>query len=88
MIKAWTEEAWDDFLYWQKTDKNIYKRILNLIKDIERNGYVGIGNPEPLIGNYAGLWSRRITEKHRLVYKLEKDNTVKFYQMRNHYDDK
>ncbi len=58
MIKVWDEEAWEDYLYWQTQDKKTLKRINQLIKDIDRNGYEGIGKPEPLRGNLSGYWSR------------------------------
>ncbi|WP_010632903.1 Txe/YoeB family addiction module toxin [Sporolactobacillus vineae] len=59
MNKIWQEEAWDDYLYWQNQDKKTLKRINRLIKDIDRNGYSGIGKPEPLKGDFSGWWSRR-----------------------------
>ena len=62
MIKIWTDEAWEEFEYWSKNDKKTLKKILNLLKDIDRNGYTGIGKPEPLKGNFSGYWSRRIIE--------------------------
>ena len=62
MIKAWTDEAWEDFIYWTKQDKKTLKRIIQLIKDIERNGYEGIGKPEPLKGDLSKYWSRLIIE--------------------------
>jgi len=65
--KLWTDRAWNDYVYWQVQDKKILRRVNELIKDIERNGYVGIGKPEPLKGNLAGWWSRRIDDTHRLV---------------------
>lgn len=70
MKKAWFDEAWEDYLYWQIQDKKIIKRINLLIKDIERNYYDGIGKPEPLKGNLSGWWSRRIDDTNRLVYRI------------------
>ena len=70
MIKIWDDDAWEDYLYWQTQDKKTLKRINSLIKDIDRNGYDGIGKPEPLTGNWSGYWSRRIDESNRLIYKL------------------
>lgn len=64
----WHDTAWADYTYWQVQDKKILKRINMLIKDIERNGNEGIGKPEPLKGNLSGFWSRRIDDRHRLVY--------------------
>jgi len=68
MQKLWTDDAWDDYLYWQANDKKILKRINQLIKDIERNGNVGIGKPEPLKYDLSGWWSRQIDDTHRLIY--------------------
>lgn len=87
MIKIWDDEAWEDYVYWQTQDKKTLKRINSLIKDIDRNGYAGIGKPEPLIGNWSGYWSRRIDEKNRLVYKIVGD-TIRIAQCRTHYGDK
>jgi toxin YoeB len=70
MKKVWFDEAWDDYLYWQTQDKKTLKRINQHLKDIERNGYAGIGKPEPLKGEFSGLWSRRIDEVNRLVYRI------------------
>lgn len=68
MRKTWTEQGWDDYLYWQTQDKRTLRRINDLVKDIERNGIAsGIGKPEPLKGDLQGFWSRRIDEKNRLV---------------------
>jgi toxin YoeB len=68
-----TREAWEQYLYWQTTDRNIVKPINQLIKDCTRDPFVGIGKPEPLKGDLAGVWSRRIDDMHRLVYKYEND---------------
>ncbi len=87
MIKSFTDIAWEDYCYWVNQDKKTLKRINLLLKDIERNGNDGIGNPEPLIGNYSGYWSRRIDECNRLIYKIEKD-TIKIVQCRLHYEEK
>ena len=62
MVKRWSDEAWEDFLFWQKNDKKVFKKILELIKDIDRNGYTGIGKPEGLKHELSGYWSRRINE--------------------------
>ena len=79
--------AWDEYLEWQKQDKKIVRKIHELIKDIQRSPFEGLGKPEPLKENLAGFWSREITKKHRIVYKVEKDNT-KIIQVENHYNDK
>jgi len=78
------EKAWEDYLYWQQTDKKILKRINLLIRDIQRQPFDGIGKPEPLKFNLAGYWSRRIDEEHRLVYKVQGD-TISIAQCRYHY---
>ena len=87
MDKAWQNEAWDDYLYWQKQDKKMLKRINQLLKDIDRNQYEGIGKPEPLIGDLSGYWSRRIEDKNRIVYKI-KNNQIIIIQCGSHYKDK
>ncbi len=77
-------KAWDDYLYWQSTDKKVVRKINDLLKDISRDAYSGIGKPEPLKHEYSGYWSRRITDEHRLVYKVE-ERTIKIIQLRYHY---
>ena len=85
--KIWSDEAWDDYLYWQNQDKKTLKRINQLIKDIERNGCTeGIGNPEALNGDLQGEYSRRIDEKNRLVYHLE-SGCLFIVACRGHYSD-
>lgn len=79
-----TEHAWEEYLYWQQTDKKMLRRINELIRDIQRKPFEGIGKPEPLKFGFAGLWSRRIDHEHRLVYKIEKDG-VCIVQCRYHY---
>ena len=74
-------------MYWQTQDKKTLKRINALLKDIDRNGYEGIGKPEPLTGNWSGYWSRRIDEKNRLVYRIV-DETIRIAQCRTHYGEK
>ena len=86
--KIWSDDAWNDYLYWQEQDRKTLKRINMLIKDIERNGCAnGIGNPEPLSGNLSGEFSRRINEKDRLVYHVEADR-IYIANCKGHYDDK
>ena len=78
------ERAWEDYQYWLKTDQKILKRINLLIKDIQRNPFDGIGEPEPLKYNWSGFWSRRITKEHRLVYTVESESIL-IAQCRFHY---
>ena len=84
MIKVWSDHAWEDYLYWQTQDKKILKRINQLIKDIDRNGYKGLGKPEPLKYELQGYWSRRIDDEHRLVYRIV-DNKIEIVSCRLHY---
>ncbi len=84
MKLLFSENAWDDYLFWQKTDKKTLKRINKLIKDIQRNKYEGLGKPEALKHNLSGFWSRRITNEHRIVYKIE-NNFILIAQLRYHY---
>lgn len=76
MKLLWDERAWDDYMYWQGQDKKTLKRINNLVKDIQRNPFEGIGKPEPLSENMSGWWSRRIDETNRIVYKAENEAIV------------
>jgi len=85
MLKTWTDEAWADYLYWQQEDRKILKRINTLLKDIDRNGYSGIGKPEPLKHEFSAYWSRRITEEHRLVYRIQGE-TIIIVSCRKHYE--
>ncbi len=84
MILSWSETAWEDYLYWQKTDKKQLKRINTLIKEAKRQPFEGIGDPEALKHSWSGYWSRRIDREHRLVYKVT-DNTLVIVQCRYHY---
>ncbi len=84
MKLIFAEKAWEDYLYWQKTDKKILRRINALIKDIKREPFEGIGKPEPLKHALSGYWSRRINEEHRIVYKVY-DNSLLIAQLRYHY---
>lgn len=81
---VFSSQAWDDYLWWQTQDRRILKRINQLISDIERNGNTGIGKPEPLKYGFAGYWSRRITDEHRLVYKVV-DEEIRIAACRYHY---
>jgi len=87
MIKIWHDTAWADYLYWQTQDKKTLKRINKLIQDIERNGYNGIGKPEPLKENLAGLWSVRIDDKNRIVFRIV-GGKLEIMQCGSHYGDK
>ena len=84
MKLLFSENAWEDYLFWQKTDKKTLKRINKLIKDIQRNKYEGLGKPEALKHNPSDFWSRRITNEHRIVYKIE-NNSILIAQLRYHY---
>lgn len=85
MELVWQTHAWDDYLYWQEMDKKLLLKINELIKDCLRNPFKGIGKPEPLKGQYKGLWSRRITDEHRLVYVV-KDGQLHILQCRFLYE--
>jgi toxin YoeB len=85
MKLIFVDESWEDYLYWQKTDRKILERINNLVKDISRNPYSGLGKPEPLKYKYKGFWSRRITEEHRLIYRVV-DDEIHIAKCRFHYD--
>ena len=85
MILIFVDESWEDYLYWQKTDRKILDRINNLVKDISRNPYSGLGKPEPLKYKYQGYWSRRITDEHRLIYKVVNDE-IHVAKCLFHYD--
>ena len=85
MHKKLSDEAWDDYLYWQSQDKKTLKKLNDLIKSIERDGEnQGIGKPEPLKGNMSGFYSRRIDEKNRLVYRVT-DDVIEIVTCREHY---
>lgn len=84
MLLIWDETAWDDYLWWQAEDRRTLKRINLLIHDIARNGNEGIGKPEALKHGLSGYWSRRITDEHRLVYKVA-DDEVRIASCRYHY---
>ncbi len=81
----WHVQAWEDYLYWQKKDKRILKRISALIKDISREPFTRIVKPEPLKHNWRGFWSRRINDEHRLVYTVQNGDVI-IAQCRYHYD--
>lgn len=84
MKLVFSEHAWEDYLYWQKNNKQVLKRINTLIRDTQREPFAGMGKPEALKHSLAGYWSRRITEEHRMVYKVT-DDTLLIAQLRYHY---
>jgi toxin YoeB len=84
MKLVFAEHAWEDYLYWQRTDKKLLKRINTLIKDIQREPFDGIGKPEPLKHALSGYWSRRINDEHRIVYKIDNESVL-IAQLRYHY---
>lgn len=84
MKVTFLDNGWDDYLWWQATDRKVLRRINQLIEDIDRNGHEGIGKPEPLRHEFAGYWSRRISSEHRLVYRMA-DDGVCVVACRYHY---
>ena len=84
MKLIFTEQAWEDYLYWQHQDRRMVERINKLIKEVQRDPFAGIGKPEPLKHALAGFWSRRITDEHRLVYRVD-DDALLIAQLRYHY---
>ena len=87
MRKIWSDDAWEDYLYWQTQDKKTLKKINELIKDIDRNGYNCKGKPEPLSGNLAGFWSVHIDKKNRLVFRIL-EAAIEIAQCKTHYKEK
>ena len=84
MKLVFADDAWEDYLYWQQQDKRMVDRINKLIKEVQREPFAGIGKPEPLKHALAGYWSRRITDEHRMVYKIHGDALL-IAQLRYHY---
>lgn len=84
MKKVFLSPGWEDYLYWQQTDKRILRKINSLIKEIERSPFDGTGKPEPLKHDLAGWWSRRLDLEHRLVYRVENESVI-ILQCRYHY---
>ncbi len=82
---VFTDESWEDYIFWQQNDNKKLKRINELLKDISRNPYQGIGKPEPLKHKYSGFWSRRIDSEHRLIYRIL-DDEIQIAKCRFHYD--
>lgn len=87
MKKIWSDDAWEEYMYWQSQDRKTLKKINNLIKDIERNGYWSIGKPEALRGDLSGFWSVRIDEKNRRVFRITEE-ALEIWQCGSHYRDK
>jgi toxin YoeB len=85
MKYIFVDESWEDYLYWQRTNKKTLKRINDLLKSISRTPFSGIGKPEPLRHKYKGFWSRRIDREHRLIYRV-KDDEIQIAKCRYHYD--
>lgn len=85
MKYIFVDESWEDYLYWQKTDKKMVKRINELLKDISRTPFASLGKPEPLKYKYKGWWSRKINGEHRLIYRV-KDDEILIAKCRFHYD--
>ena len=84
MNLIFSEHAWEDYLYWQKQDRKMVERINKLIRETRREPFSGVGKPEPLRHALSGFWSRRITDEHRLVYRVEGDE-LQIVQLRFHY---
>lgn len=82
---TFTNRAWEEYCYWQTQDKKTLKKINLLLEDIKRNGFIGIGKPEPLKDNLTGFWSRRIDDVNRLVYKIDNEQ-VEIIQCKGHYN--
>ncbi len=85
MKYTFVDESWEDYLYWQKNDRKMLRKINELLKDIAKNPFYGIGKPEPLKFKYKGYWSRRIDNEHRLIYRY-KDDEILIAKCRFHYD--
>ncbi len=86
MKKTWYEGGWKHYLYWYEHDPQIVKKIHRLLQDMERTPFSGLGKPEPLKGKYSGCWSRRITDEHRLIYRV-RDDVLEILACMGHYDD-
>ena len=84
MQLIFSEQSWEEYLYWQTTDRKILTRINTLIRDIQKEPFSGLGKPEPLKHAFAGYWSRRINDEHRIVYKVQGDSVL-LAQLRYHY---
>ena len=84
MKLIFADPAWEDYLYWQKQDRKVLERINKLVQEVRREPFSGVGKPEPLRHALAGFWSRRITDEHRMVYRVEGDHLL-IAQLRYHY---
>lgn len=80
----WADDAWEDYLWWRKTNEKVFQRINRLIENIRQTPFAGLGKPEPLKHELSGYWSRRITDEHRLVYKVA-NGSIAIAQCRYHY---
>ncbi|AVM60909.1 Txe/YoeB family addiction module toxin [Actinomyces sp. oral taxon 897] len=87
MTLIWSDQAWEDYLWWQLHDRKVRRRINLLLHDIQRSGHEGIGKPEPLRYQLTGHWSRRITDEHRLVYRIDDGGDIHIVACRHHYGD-
>ena len=85
MKYIFVDESWEDYLYWQQTNKKYVKKINSLLKDISRTPFSGLGKPEPLKHKYKGFWSRRIDSEHRLIYAVH-DDEIPIAKCRFHYE--
>ena len=85
MNLIFSDKAWEEYMYWQNTDKQIFKKIHQLIKDIKREPFEGVGKPEPLKYELSGFWSRRISDEHRLIYEYQ-EGEILIAKCRFHYD--
>lgn len=86
MKKIWSDKAWDDYLYWQTQDKKTLKKVNQLVKDIERSSFEGLGKPEALKGNLSGFWSRRIDDANRLIYRINGE-FIDILSCKGHYEN-
>lgn len=86
MALVWDDDAWEDYLWWQSSDRSVVKRINRLLRDVQRGGHEGIGKPEPLRFQLSGYWSRRITDEHRLVYRIDDNSDIFIASCRYHYE--
>lgn len=86
MALVWDDDAWEDYLWWQSSDRSVVKRINRLLRDVQRGGHEGIGKPEPLRFQLSGYWSRRITDEHRLVYRIDDNGDILIASCRYHYE--